>query len=92
MENGRHPVGQSSDIPAQNIAVLFQGLKLLANGLLQMTARIDAVQEVVCELHPEVAARLEAKIQKAQSDTLKQFSELQRMLEFLGASTAGPTQ
>jgi hypothetical protein len=83
---------QPNDIPAQNVAVLLQGFKLLANGLLQMTARIDAVKAIVCELHPEVAARLEEKIRKDQSETSKQFAELQQMLEFLGSNLPGPTQ
>jgi hypothetical protein len=79
------------DIHAQTIATLSQGFKMLANGFLQMTARIDAVKAIVCELHPEVAVRLEEKIRKDQSDTSKQFAELQRMLEVLASNVSDQT-
>ena len=76
---------------AQMMAMFLQIVRMFADAFLQMTARVDAVKAIVCELHPEVSARLEERIRKDQSDTSKQFAELQRMIELLSSSVSGQT-
>ena len=84
-------MSQPNDIPAQTVAVLFQGFKMLAHGFFQLNARFDAMKTIVCELHPEVAARLEEKIRQDQNAVSKEFADLQRMLELLGSSVSEQT-
>lgn len=57
----------------------------LGNALFQLTARVDAVKAVVCQLHPEVATQLEEKIRKDQEATAQEFKNMERMLELLNA-------
>jgi hypothetical protein len=80
-----------TDPQVQMLSMFLQAFKLLGDAFLQLTARVDAVKEIVCELHPEVAARLNEKIRQDQSETSKQFSELQRMIELLSSSVSGQT-
>jgi len=74
------------------IAALFQIIKMLSSAFFQLNARFDALKAIVCELHPEVAARLEEKIRQDQNAVAKEFADLQRMLELLGARVSGRTQ
>jgi DNA topoisomerase IB len=77
-------MGMPNDSP---VLVILNTLKLLSDALLQLTARVDAVKAIVCELHPEVRERLEAKISKDQNANSKQFAEIQRVLENLSDQT-----
>jgi hypothetical protein len=64
---------------------------MLSNGVFQMNARLDALKVIVCELHPEVATRLEEKIRQDQNTATKEFADLRRMLELLGSNISGQT-
>jgi hypothetical protein len=67
----------------QKLAAVFQLTSIFAQSFLQLTARIDALKAIVCELHPEVASRLEERIRTEQNETVKQFAELLKNIEFL---------
>jgi hypothetical protein len=59
---------------------------------LQLIARFDALKAIVCELHPEVATRLEARIQQECLATAKQFETILQTTEFLRSTISGPAQ
>jgi len=82
----------SPETTEQKLAAVFQMTSMLAQGFLQLTARFDALKAVVCELHPEVAIRLEELIHKEQSETAKQFAGLLQTIEFLRSRISGPVQ
>jgi hypothetical protein len=79
------------DLQTQTLAAIMQQFKLLAVAFFQLNARFDALKAIVCELHPEVAARLEEKIRQDQNAASKEFLDLQRMLELLGANVLDQT-
>jgi hypothetical protein len=54
--------------------------KMLTDAFFQLSGRVDALKAVVCELHPEMCDRLEALISKEQSESLKQFAEIQQKI------------
>jgi hypothetical protein len=63
--------------------LFFQMMRVQADGLLGISAHLDAVKKVLCELHPEAASRLEEEIRLQKTATTAQFSELQKMIELL---------
>jgi hypothetical protein len=79
-----------NDMQMQNtLTSMFQGFKMLSTAFFQMNARIGALKAIVCELHPEVAARLEDKLRQDQNAASKEFSDLQRMIELLASTASG---
>lgn len=76
----------------QIVVLLFQMMRVQTDGLLGISAHLDAVKKVLCELHPEVASRLEEQIRIEKIATAKQFAELQKMIEFLRSNLPASTQ
>jgi len=83
---------QDSETNEQTLAAVFQLTSMLAKSFLQLSARFDALKAIVCELHPEVATRLEEQIRKEQSETVKQFAGLLQITELLRSKIGGPVQ
>jgi hypothetical protein len=80
------------DTNEQALASAVQLTQMLAHAHFQLIARFDALKAIVCELHPEVATRLEARIQQESLATAKQFETLLQSIEFLRSKISGPTQ
>ncbi|MFZ3340213.1 MAG: hypothetical protein WA213_04970 [Terriglobales bacterium] len=68
---------------AKVIESIFQAQKLLTNAFWQLSGRFDALKAIVCELHPEVATRLEDRIRTEQNESLRQFEEIQQKLALI---------
>jgi hypothetical protein len=62
---------------------------LLADNLAGISAHLDAVKKVLCELHPEVATRLEEQIRIGKIATGKQGAEFQKIFESLRSNLSG---
>lgn len=68
---------------AKVIETILQAQQVLANAFWQLSGRFDALKAIVCELHPEVAARLEDRIRTEQNESLRQFAEIQQKLALI---------
>lgn len=67
-------------------------LQVFVDLFLQLDARFDALRTVVCELHPEVADRLEDLIQRNTRANKEEVEKRQKMLTFLQSVVSGPVQ
>jgi len=67
-------------------------LQVVADLFLQLDARFDALRTVVCELHPEVADRLEDLIQHNTRANKEELQKREKMLAVLQSVVPGPIQ
>ena len=77
-------------MPDATLSDVLEGIlaanKILADAFFQLSGRFDALKAIVCELHPEISDRLEKLISKEQSESLKQFAEIQQKMQLSLAS------
>ena len=84
-----NPDGANQAVPEVAIPLM---LRAFADLVSQLDARFDALKTVVCELHPEVADRLEDLIRKnilANKNEVERQEKMQALLRSIGS---GPLQ
>lgn len=84
-----NPDRPNQAVPAMAIPLMLQAV---VNLFLQLDARFDALRTVVCELHPEVADRLEDLIQQNTRANKEEVEKRQKMVELFQSVISGPVQ